>query len=246
VNAICAQCHCAVVAEFENGAGCWNSREAVDLARGACAGAIKCTDCHDPHRATGAEAQPDAARAAACVRCHAALADPGRARGHSRHAPAVSCLDCHMPRISQGLEEVVRSHTISKPTDPRMLAPGSPNACNLCHLDESLRWTADALAAGWGKSIDARGDAAVGGEWLASEDHFLRLVATQAYARSPLGRAALPAVAAALEDRVPVNRVFAQIAVERILGEPLGERYDVMAPQEELHRQVEALRVSWR
>jgi hypothetical protein len=253
VNSICAQCHCADVPLFPNGAGTWNSREALDLEIGACASKIKCTDCHDPHRPGPPEGRDLTDQVGACLKCHPKLANAEAASKHSGHAASagVSCLDCHMPRISQGLEETVRSHRISSPTDARMLAQALPNACNLCHLDRSITWTLAALERGWSKKVtpepswtSAYGslDAPMGDTWLASKDHFVRLVASQAYARSPLGKGALGSLVGALEDPVPVNRVFAQLAVERISGTPLGASYDVTAPPEARRAQVAALR----
>jgi hypothetical protein len=162
-----------------------------------------------------------------------------------------------MPRLTQGLEEVVRTHHISAPTDARMLAAGQPNACNLCHLDRSLRWTVDALREGWGVQLapdDAWAaayegglDAPVGPAWLRSGSQATRLVATQAYGRSPLGRAALDDLLSALDDPVPVNRVFATFAVERVTGQPIGpDVFDVTAPPEVRARQLEALRARLR
>jgi hypothetical protein len=253
VNAICAECHCATVPLFPNGAGTWNSREALDLENGACASKIKCTDCHDPHRPGPPEGTDLTDQVGACRKCHPAYATPEGASRHSGHAAAaaVSCLDCHMPRISQGLEETVRSHRISSPTDPRMLAKALPNACNLCHLDRSIAWTLAALERGWGRKVtpepdwaSAYGslDAPVGKAWLGSSDHFVRLVASQAYSRSPLGKGALGALVGALEDPVPVNRVFATFAVERVSGAPLGASYDLVAPPDVRRAQVAALR----
>jgi hypothetical protein len=255
VNAICAQCHCAIVPLFPNGAGTWNSREALDLEAGACASKIKCTDCHDPHKPGPPEGTEDPLQVGACLRCHTAYSDPARAAEHSGHDARVSCLDCHMPKISQGLEEVVRSHRISSPTDPRMLEVASANACNLCHLDRSIRWTLDSLAKTWGKRIEpgpawARAygslDAPVGRAWLSSEDPFVRVIATQAYAGSPLGKPAIADLLPSLDDPVPVNRVFGQLALERIFGKPLGSVYDVVAPSDERRRAIEALRTALR
>jgi hypothetical protein len=36
-----------------------------------------------------------------------------------------------------------------------MLEVGAPNACNLCHLDRSIRWTLAALDTGWGVRLRA-------------------------------------------------------------------------------------------
>src|SRR5262249_42776795 len=162
----------------------------LDLAASPCTG-IKCTDCHDPHRA---DARGDEARAvAACTHCHAAQADPAHAGpGHA----AASCLDCHMPRIVMGIDRYVRTHRISSPTDPALLTESAPNACNLCHLDRSLRWTISELRAGWEAKLRgaAAGDEALGPTWLASKSPALRLIAAHAYARSPLGPYELKAI----------------------------------------------------
>ena len=136
VDHICAQCHSTPAPRYPNGAAGRNSSEALDLLAGACVPAIACIDCHDPHVAGAGEGAPDPPRAVrACTRCHATLASPRAARAHSRHGAGVTCLDCHMPRIVIGVSRMVRSHRISSPADPVMLAAAGPNACNLCHLD---------------------------------------------------------------------------------------------------------------
>lgn len=255
IVALCTQCHSAPQDKFPNGAGVANSREALDLSAGGCKHAIKCTDCHDPHKATGAAHQP--ARpgyVAACVRCHDAYASREAALAHGGHPASaeVSCLDCHMPRITQGIDEVVRSHTISSPSDVRMLAAGSANACNVCHLNESIRWTLEHLEKRWRRKIepDPRWAAAYGGRldnpvgkvWLFGPDPYLRLVAGQSYGRSRLAKSERRDLIRALEDEHAVNRVFAIFAVERALGRRLGVKdYDPAASKETRARQIEAL-----
>ncbi|HUJ60264.1 MAG TPA: cytochrome c3 family protein, partial [Kofleriaceae bacterium] len=77
VDAVCAQCHSGPSPRLADGTALRNSSEAIDLAASPCRG-IRCTDCHDPHRA---DARSDEARAiAACTGCHAALADAATAR----------------------------------------------------------------------------------------------------------------------------------------------------------------------
>jgi hypothetical protein len=245
VNLVCAQCHRATITLYPNGCGTWNSREALDMLGGACKGAIKCTDCHDPHKPGGPEAAVDKPqRVAACTKCHEKYGAADAAARHSGHptGAGVSCLDCHMPRTTQGLEEVVRTHRISSPTDAKMLAAGSWNSCNLCHLDKPIGWTLDQLAARWGKKIVPDDDGwqraygndlsrPVGVAWLEGADPSMRLVASQAWSRSPLGKDALPRLVLSLDDAVAVNRVFAMFAVERVTGTPLSmEDYDVISP----------------
>jgi hypothetical protein len=253
LTGICAQCHSATVATFPNGAAVTNSREALDLHGGACASQISCVRCHEPHTAGAPSGGPASPRQeASCVRCHPDYREPEKARAHSRHGDGVSCLDCHMPRYTQGLDEVIRTHRIAVPVEESLASRGLANACNLCHLDRSLNWTLRELGRGWGRRLEPNRDWAgayagsldnpVGAVWLRGGNPHLRLAATQAYARSPLGRGRLPEVLRALNDPVPVNRVFAGLAAERLLGRRLGpDEWEVTAPPAVRARQVEAL-----
>jgi Cytochrome c552 len=253
VNSICAQCHAANVSLYPDGSATWNSREAGDMFAGDCATEIKCTDCHDPHQPGPPGGGPDALEhLGACLSCHEELVEPSAQTAHSNHSARVTCLDCHMPRRTQGLDEVIRTHRIGSPTDRDMLRQGAPNACNLCHLERSIRWTTGALREGWGVEIEpgsewaaAYGgdlDAPVGEAWLRHEVPVTRLVAASAWARSPKAREALPRVIALLEDPNPVNRMFAMFAVEKILGARLSDdEYRPTDPPAERRAQVRAL-----
>jgi hypothetical protein len=82
----------------------------------------------------------------ACLQCH----EPMRTQisAHTHHAidsAGSRCYNCHMPRTTYGLLRAVRSHQVSKPTVRESVEYGRPNACNLCHLDKTLAWTADKL-----------------------------------------------------------------------------------------------------
>ena len=52
-----------------------------------------------------------------------------------------------MPRTTFGLLRAIRSHQVSSPTVKESVEYGRPNACNLCHLDQTLAWTAEKLGA---------------------------------------------------------------------------------------------------
>jgi len=241
INSLCTQCHCAVQATFANGAGVSNSREALDMAAGACNPQIKCTDCHDPHISNGKAGQPASEKhLAACTRCHDKYKEPAAAAAHSHHGKDVTCLECHMPRIEQGLDQIVRSHRISSPADPRMLDPEQPNACNLCHLDKSIDWTVGQLATLWSKQLDVPSSAQPAGlVWLAAKSPFTRMAATQAWGRSPLGKTAARELIQSLEDTDAVNRLFASFAVEAVLGKQIvPELYDPAASKEERAKQI--------
>ena len=50
-----------------------------------------------------------------------------------------------MPHTTFGLLHAMRSHQVSSPNVRESLDYGRPNACNLCHLDETLSWTAEQI-----------------------------------------------------------------------------------------------------
>ena len=124
---------------------------------------LACVDCHQMHQA------PDDPRPrkewaadqlgvgmrtnAACVGCHPAFADEESLTAHTFHAADSSgsgCTNCHMPHTNYGLLKATRSHTITSPDVAVELRTGRPNACNMCHLDQTLAWTADALEERYG------------------------------------------------------------------------------------------------
>ena len=114
---------------------------------------LSCFSCHTMHKTPDDRRSLDewaddqlAARADgndACVPCHRS------STSHSHHradSPGGSCYNCHMPYTTYGLLKTIRSHQISSPSVQASLDTGRPNACNLCHLDKTLAWTAGALS----------------------------------------------------------------------------------------------------
>lgn len=258
INAICRQCHHSGASAPDNwpdGAAGVNSMESTEMDRGACRPQIRCTDCHDTHQSGPVAGVADrTVHINACLDCHTRLQEPAAARAHARHAPGeASCLDCHMPRIVQGFETYNRSHRISSPSEPQILGTGMPNACNLCHLDKSLAWTREALASGWGNAPvlpaglrDYFGkdlERPVGEAWLEHPFPAMRTVAAGAYARSPLGKGALPRLVEGLGEENAYQRMRFLQSVERVLGRRLQpEEYEPTAPPPRRRAQVEALR----
>lgn len=256
INGICGQCHRADTQgpTYPDGGSSYNSGEARDLTASACASAIKCTDCHDPHVAGPQTHAPpaDPEHLAACTNCHEALADDQAAAAHSRH-DAATCLDCHMPRIVHGLSGMIRTHRIGSPSHPAMLSDDQPNACNLCHLDRPLSWTLAELEKGWGVEVPLPDgspvalDQPVGRRWLAHDEAVVRQVAAEAYARSAVSTTdptkRLAAILPLLNDADPPTRMIARSAVEHLLGRRLRlEEYRPWAPPAERATQLEALR----
>ena len=56
-------------------------------------------------------------------------------------------MNCHMPYTAYALFKGIRSHQIDSPSAKMTLRGGRPNACNQCHLDKTLQWTAERLEA---------------------------------------------------------------------------------------------------
>lgn len=238
INSICRQCHHSGIGAPDNwpdGSASVNSMEAAEQDQGACAGAIRCTSCHNTHVAGPRAGAPDRpAHLAACVECHADKGEAADVLAHSGHsAVQASCLDCHMPRITQGFTGYNRSHRISSPSESAILSTGMPNACNLCHLDKSLAWTRDELSARWGGRVELSrsltplfGDQhqrAVGPAWLLHPFSMVRTVAAGAYARSDLGADALPLLNDHLQEPNAYVRLRFLLAIEGILGRRLSE-----------------------
>lgn len=131
-----------------------SGREHNAMIESACfgGGELSCLSCHamhdsDPEDQLAAGMEGDAA----CVQCHdASFGDAS----HTHHEPASSgsrCQNCHMPHTTYGLMKAIRSHLIDSPTVQASLDAGRPNACNLCHLDRSLGWTAGHLTDWYGQ-----------------------------------------------------------------------------------------------
>lgn len=115
-------------------------------------GGLTCLSCHsmhdsDPNRQLGRGRDGDAA----CTGCHRAVAADVAAHTHHRAgSPGSRCYNCHMPNTTYGLLRAMRSHQISVPRVQDTVDVGRPNACNLCHLDRTLAWTAAALGRWYG------------------------------------------------------------------------------------------------
>jgi hypothetical protein len=229
VNWACGRCHVGNRPQFASGAATWNSTEYTDAMRGSCYSELRCIDCHEPHQGIGKKwSKSPAVDDASCVRCHDVFQQPSARQEHTHHAPSSEgsrCMNCHMPHLNEGLQDVVRTHMITSPTDERMIYENEPNACNLCHLDQSIDWTLKYFETWYGKDyatdrIDltyANRDQRLGDSWMKSEREAVRLVCVAA-ARRRRATWAVPQVIEALDDPYLINRQFARICLEDMLG----------------------------
>jgi predicted CXXCH cytochrome family protein len=114
---------------------------------------VSCLTCHDAHGSPydGMLRKP---ADTLCLDCHGPSSPSGphaaTLEEHSHHKAGSAgdqCIGCHMPKIAQTLGDVnVRSHTFRFVTPAESDAMKIPNACNVCHADESTGWASDALA----------------------------------------------------------------------------------------------------
>jgi len=111
-------------------------------------GELSCLSCHSMHKSDPNDQLAERMETNhACVQCHKSHGETLEA--HTHHAPNSTgslCYNCHMPHTTYGLLKAIRSHTIDSPSVQSSLETGRPNACNLCHLDKTLGWTAGHLS----------------------------------------------------------------------------------------------------
>jgi predicted CXXCH cytochrome family protein len=115
-------------------------------------GELSCLSCHSMHRSDPVDqlkAGMDGDEA--CLQCHEAYRSrPEEHTRHPRESAGGRCRNCHMPHTTYGLLKAIADHTIDSPSVETTLRSGRPNACNLCHLDRSLSWTARHLEQWYG------------------------------------------------------------------------------------------------
>jgi hypothetical protein len=226
---------------------------------------LSCFSCHEMHMAKD---DPRAPRAwannqlapnmdsnAACLQCHQSYAT--NITNHTKHAPGSagsSCYNCHMPYTTYGLLKTLRSHQISSPAVDASVRTGRPNACNLCHLDKTLKWTADALQKSYGipaPSLD-RDDTEIAASilWLLRGDAGQRAVAAQNMAWAPAQKASgaewmAPYLAQLLDDPYEALRF---IVFRSLRATPGFDRfpYDFNAPHADRVAAIERAMTEWK
>ena len=211
------------------------------------AAGVRCTDCHDPHR-LNLRADGNAV----CTRCHRerpvdrfpTLA-PGRydTPAHHHHdpgSPGARCVACHMPERTYMAVDPRRDHGFRVPRPDLSVALGIPNACTGCHDDRDDAWAAAAVA-GWTDALPPphfapafaagrAGDAAAQPDLAAiaaDPDQPAIVRATALDLLRPLGRTALDAARAALDDPHPLVRAAAAGGLEPL---PLPTRRAALEP----------------
>jgi predicted CXXCH cytochrome family protein len=154
------------LAEFTRGAFFKDGRfrqttfmvEALERSQCFRKGQASCGSCHNPHvhnepsnpTSLKFQDQPDLM----CTGCHSQFRDSFRATAHTHHpsnTEASRCVSCHMPRVMDAVLFRARSHQIddipNAATTLRFGQKESPNACLLCHAEQTPQWVQSQLQA---------------------------------------------------------------------------------------------------
>ncbi len=184
-------------------------REHTGMVRSGCyiAGDMDCTSCHsmhdsDPSKQLSGPATDDEM----CTSCHADHAlDPAAHTHHAEDSAGARCVNCHMPYSSYGLLMSTRSHGMSGPAATGRGGRGRPNACNLCHLDRSIGWTAVYLSRWYSAPMPTTAqrtdELPAGLDWMLRGDAVQRAIAAWHVGWEPAGVASdLSVLRPALEE----------------------------------------------
>jgi predicted CXXCH cytochrome family protein len=117
-------------------------------------GKLSCLSCHSMHgyESSTDQLKPRMSGNQACLQCHDQMRENiSQHTHHGERSSGSDCMNCHMPHITYALFKGIRSHRIDSPSAAVTAATGRPTACNLCHLDKPLGWTAEKLTQWYGQ-----------------------------------------------------------------------------------------------
>lgn len=227
-------------------------------------GKLSCLSCHQLHQQdddprpvkawANDQLAPGADGDEPCLGCHTALRE--RVAEHSQHAAdsaGARCMNCHMPFTTFGLLKGIRSHTIESPSVQASLDSGRPNGCNLCHLDQTLAWTAEALDDWYEIDQPVLGtrERTLPASWIwaLSGDAGQRAVLASAFGWEPAKAISDPSwhgaiLARLLDDPYHAVRLVAHRSLAK-LPEFADFRYDSRAPESERKAAVSRALAIW-
>ena len=227
---------------------------------------MSCSSCHSMHPREGDQRpladwadthqlSPGMEGNRACLACHPKLG--GNVEAHTHHSSnsaGSACYNCHMPYTTYGLLKAIRSHQVSSPTVSSSIQTGRPNACNLCHLDKTLGWTASALQTWYGVQpvpLDAdQQRIAASLLWLLRGDAGQRALVAWSMSWVPAQQASrvtwmAPYLSQLLDDPYDAVRLIARRSLRSLPGFG-GFDYDFQAPSDQRRTSIEEAIQVWR
>jgi predicted CXXCH cytochrome family protein len=112
---------------------------------------VTCMNCHDAHSMKLKETGN-----ALCTSCHApAKFDGPQHSYHDMTSAGNQCVNCHMPVTTYMVIDERRDHSIRIPRPDLSLPDNSPNACNKCHSNRTVKWAADNFIKWYGHRQDS-------------------------------------------------------------------------------------------
>ncbi len=178
---------------------------------------ISCLSCHSLHASEPNDQLRRESVDTSCRRCHAAEARrPAEHTHHAAGSAGSSCVGCHMPFTSYALFTAIRSHRIDSPSALATATSGRPNACNLCHLDRTLGWTARTLAVWYGTQTQA----SLGSVEAAQLEEDTPRALVELLAGDAATRVVLAAAFGRAEARAATNGVWQARALAELLDDP--------------------------
>ncbi len=218
-------------------------------------GDLSCLSCHSMHESDPSDQLAQQMEGdPACLQCHTDYAE--RISEHTHHAPdstGSSCYNCHMPNTTFGLFTAMRSHRIDNPSVANSLKTGRPNACNLCHLDQSLEWTATHLSQWYGQPAvemsQSDQEISAGLSWLLRGDAVQRAVLASSMGWGPALEASgnswqAPLLAQLLVDPYSAVRYVAHQSLRRLPGYESFE-FDFIDSPEDRRKRKQAATDLW-
>lgn len=229
-------------------------REFSGMSQSACylKGEISCMSCHSMHGSDpDKQLQPAMLTDQACGQCHAQqMDDIAQHTHHAADSAGSRCYNCHMPYTSYALFKAIRSHRIDSPNTAMSVEHGRPNACNQCHVDQTLAWTAAHLRQWYDIAPVAMSEdektIAASLLWMLRGDAIQRVLAAWTLGWEPARQAAgdgwqTPFLAQLLEDPYSMARFVAHDSLRK-LGVEIAD-FDYVTPPDQ--RPPAASALSW-
>ena len=227
---------------------------------------VSCLSCHQLHSEATRSADLDKWRDdqlgagmqgdQACLQCHDQYQQPDELQKHTHHAADSSgsrCYNCHMPFTSYALLKGIRGHRVTVPSVDVSSTYQKPNACNQCHLDQTLAWTAEHLEKRYQIQSEPLSEehhkTAASILWLTHGDAALRAITAWTYgwdvARQVSGDEwMVPPLAYTLDDPYSAVRWIAGAALKKI-GSTSDNGYDYVAQPAERRAVRDQVLQSW-